>query len=216
VAYIRGVQEFWGREFRVTPAVLIPRPETELLVEAVASFLAGRPAARVVDVGTGSGCIAVTLALEHPSITMHATDISPAALEAARENAARLGVDARITFVHGAYLASTPAPIDLIVSNPPYVAEHDRLTLPPEVVRYEPAEALFADADGLRAVRALIDAARQSLTPGGMLVFEIGLGQAADVTRAIADAPALELIDILPDLQGIARTVVARRVDRPR
>jgi len=216
VAYIRGVQEFWGREFLVTPAVLIPRPETELLVEAVASFLARRPAARVVDVGTGSGCIAVTLALEHPLITMHATDISPAAIAVARENAARLGADARITFVRGAYLASTPAPIDLIVSNPPYVTARDLLALPPEVVRYEPAEALFADADGLRDVRALIDAAQRALAPGGMLAFEIGLGQAADVTRAIADAPVLELIDILPDLQGIARTVVAHRVDRPR
>jgi release factor glutamine methyltransferase len=216
MAYIRGVQEFWGRAFRVTPAVLIPRPETELLIEAVAPFLTERPSARVVDVGTGSGCIAVTLALEHPSITVHATDISAAALEVARENATRLAADARITLVHGAYLASTPTPVDLIVSNPPYVAALDRVTLPPEVRRYEPAEALFADADGLRDVRALIDVAQQSLTSGGQLAFEIGLGQSADVTHAIADAPALELIHILADLQGIARTVVARRVDRPR
>ena len=213
VAYIRGLQEFWGREFHVTPAVLIPRPETELLIEAVAPFLAERPSARVVDVGTGSGCIAVTLALEHPTVTLHATDLSPAALDVARNNAARLGAGERIAFLHGAYLATTPVPLDLIVSNPPYVAARDRLTLPPEVARHEPAEALFADEDGLRDVHALIAVAQQSLTSGGMLAFEIGFGQAADVTRAIDDARALELIDILPDLQGIARTAIARRRD---
>ena len=213
VAYIRCIQEFWGREFHVTPAVLIPRPETELLIEAVASFLTERPTARVVDVGTGSGCIAVTLALEHPGVTLHATDISPAALDVARDNAARLGAGERIAFVHGAYLATTPVPLDLIVSNPPYVAARDRLTLPPEVARHEPAEGLFAGEDGLREIHALIAVAQQSLTSGGLLAFEIGLGQAADVTRAIEHAPGLELIDILPDLQGIARTVVARRSD---
>jgi release factor glutamine methyltransferase len=213
VAYIRGVQEFWGRAFRVTPAVLIPRPETELLVDAVEPFLTERPAARVVDVGTGSGCIAVTIALEHPSVRVSATDVSAAALDIARDNACRLGAGDRIAFVHGAYLASVPLPIDLIVSNPPYVAARDRPALGPEVVRYEPADALFAGEDGLRDVRALIDAAQQSLAPGGMLAFEIGHGQAADVARAIGSAPALELVDILPDLQGIARTVLARRHD---
>ena len=213
VAYIRGVQEFWGRDFRVTPAVLIPRPETELLIDAIEPFLAEQPAAQVVDVGTGSGCIAVTLALEHSSARLFATDISQAALEVARENAVRLGAGERIAFVHGAYLASVPTPIDLVISNPPYVATRDQPTLAPEVGQYEPGEALFAGEDGLRDVRALIDAAQQSLTARGILAFEIGAGQAGDVAHAIRNTATLELIEIQPDLQGIPRIVIARRLE---
>ena len=126
VAYIRGVQEFWNREFLVTRSVLIPRPETELLVETANRFLQDRPQARIVDVGTGSGCIAITLALENPAADVFGVDISVAALEVAAANAERYGVSGRVRFVHGAYLADCPQPVDLIVANPPYVAERDR------------------------------------------------------------------------------------------
>ncbi len=156
VAYIRGVQEFWGRQFVVTPAVLIPRPETELLIEAAGEFLADHPQSIVADIGTGSGCVAITLALEHPAVTVFATDISSDALAVARQNAARLGVSDRIEFVHGTYLDALPRPLDLVVSNPPYISLEDRATLPPEVVEHEP---------GARALRRRRRLARRARDP---------------------------------------------------
>ncbi|HKW01887.1 MAG TPA: peptide chain release factor N(5)-glutamine methyltransferase [Vicinamibacterales bacterium] len=218
IAYILGEREFFGRAFRVTPDVLIPRPETEFVVHEALECLwherrdRGEPGAPLIlDVGTGSGCIAITLAFECPSARVVATDTSEGALAVARDNARELGAADRVTFLHGALLAGWPDPIDVIVSNPPYVAAADRGTLPDDVVRYEPATALFGGDDGLDVIRALIPAAATALTPGGWLVMEIGMGQADDVQRLIRDTPGLDLVRLRSDLQQIPRVVVARR-----
>ena len=213
IAYITGEREFYGRPFRVTPDVLIPRPETELLVEeALAEIAARGPGAsppRVVDVGTGSGCVAVTLALEAPATRVIGTDVSERALAVARANAASL--DARVELCHGGLLASVSGPIDILVSNPPYVSEAERPTLSAEVGRYEPGTALFAGLDGLDVIRALLPDAARTLVPGGVLVVEIGAGQAPAVTRLVSATPGLHLVRIRADLQGIPRIVVSRR-----
>jgi release factor glutamine methyltransferase len=217
VAYIIGEREFYGRPFHVTPAVLIPRPETELLVEEAIAALGelvadGRFASPiVVDVGTGSGCIAVTLALEQPSARVIATEVSMDALAVARDNADRLGAAGRVEFRAGSLLASLSATPDVIVSNPPYVGEADRWSLPPEVRDFEPDLALSAGLDGLDVIRPLVAAAGRALAPGGRLLIEIGAGQAAAVTRLVAETPGLALSRIRLDLQGIPRIVVARR-----
>ena len=210
VAYIRGVQEFWGREFQVTPAVLIPRAETELTIETADRFLRQRPGASIVDLGTGSGCIAITLALEHPSARVHATDISADALAIARGNAARLGATS-IQFVHGAYLADVPLPVDLVVTNPPYVAGTDRPGLAPEVEEHEPSIALFGGHDGLDHIKAILDRAHGALAPDGRLIMEIGYGQDERVEAEVATVPELTLDEICADLQGIPRVAVIRR-----
>jgi release factor glutamine methyltransferase len=212
VAYIRGVQEFWGREFAVTPAVLIPRPETELLIEISSAFLAAHPKSVVADLGTGSGCLAITLALEHPAATLYATDLSEAALAVARQNATRWDVADRVQFAQGRYLEGVPQPIDLIVSNPPYVPLRDRATLQPEVVAHEPALALFGGDDGLRDVRAILEASRHALAPTGLIACEIGIGQAEALATDVAKMDGLELGEIRQDLQGIPRVIVARRM----
>lgn len=211
MAYIRGVQAFWGRDFEVTPAVLIPRPETEIVVEAALAVLKGRPAATVVDVGTGSGCIAITLALECPGARIFATDISAEALDVARRNAYRLDPGHRVQFILGAYLATAPPAIDLIVSNPPYVAAGDGPGLPPEVMDYEPAQALFSGEDGLRDARGLLRAAQDALAPGGRLIMEVGYGHVELVSHEIEALENLTLEDTLEDLQGIPRVVMVRR-----
>jgi release factor glutamine methyltransferase len=211
VAYIRGVQEFWGREFVVTPAVLIPRPETELLIEHANAYLRDHPHAVVVDVGTGSGCIAVTLALEHRAIHVHAVDISDAALSVARTNASRLGASDRVHLVHGSLLDNVPPPVDLIVANPPYVAERDKPALSPEVREYEPAVALFGGFDGWREIRGLLRAAAEALTPHGLLLVELGYGQSEDLASEVAKLPAMRLEMIGADLQGIPRVAQLRR-----
>jgi release factor glutamine methyltransferase len=210
VAYIRGVQEFWGRDFIVSPAVLIPRPETELLVEVAHEVLRNRKDAVVVDVGTGSGCIAITLALEHPGMTVYATDVSTDALANARANAQRLGAG-RVRFSHGVLLADVPPPVDLIVSNPPYVAERDRAGLPKEVRDYEPADALFGGPDGWRVTRALLSAASSALTEDGLLLVELGYGQSEDLPAEVARVQGLSLESIHADLQGIPRVARVRR-----
>lgn len=214
VAYIRGVQEFYGRDFTVSGAVLIPRPETEFVVEealACLSELDMPPEPRVVDVGTGSGCIGVTLALERPGAHLVATDISDTALVVARANAERLGVGDRITWWHGPYLAGVAAPIDLVVSNPPYVADHYEVALVPEVAHYEPHVALFGGGDGLRDVRELARQGAERLRPGGWLVMEMGDAQDDAVQRLIGAMPELTLVRVRDDLQGIPRVAVVRR-----
>jgi release factor glutamine methyltransferase len=211
VAYIRGTQEFWGRDFLVTPDVLIPRPETELIVELAMSVLRDRRDARVVDVGTGSGCLAISLALERPSLSVLAVDISPAALRVARENAARLGASARIEFIEGSLLADVAPPLDLIVCNPPYVAERDRPGLSPEVGAHEPAVALFGGGDGWREIRALLRQAAERLAPDGWLLMEMGYGQSEDLPRELSRVPELMLEEIATDLQGIPRVARIRR-----
>jgi release factor glutamine methyltransferase len=211
VAYIVGHREFWGREFEVTPAVLVPRPETEIVIEeALEASRAGQSFGTIVDVGTGSGCLAVTLALEFPDARVYATDMSAAALAVARRNAALHGAGSRITFVGCDLLDGIDALADLVVSNPPYVpsAETDRLQ--PEVARYEPHAALFAGSDGLAAIRRLLATAPACLANGGLLIVEFGFGQEADV-RGLAQAARWRVVRIRPDLQGIARTAVLRR-----
>jgi release factor glutamine methyltransferase len=211
VAYIRGVQEFWGREYHVTPDVLIPRPETELLIERAGVFLKAHPHAVVVDIGTGSGCIAITLALEHPAADVYAVDISAPALAVATHNAARLGAE-RVRFIHGSHLAHTPRPIDLIVTNPPYVAERDKPGLSPEVREHEPAVALFGGHDGWRDVRAILRAAPDALSIEGCLMMELGYGQSERLAEEVEQAGRLTLQQIAEDLQGIPRVAIVTRV----
>ena len=214
VAYITGVREFYGRAFRVTPAVLIPRPETVALAElAIAAtqdslkFSDSRDLI-VVDVGTGSGCIAVTIAMDCPGERVIATDVSAAALNVARDNAQRLG--ARVEFVESSLLPPTPQIVDVIVSNPPYISTADQATLPPDVRDFEPGLALFAEDDGLAVIGALIATARARLRPLGWLLMEIGEGQSVAVASLIR-AAGLRLERFVPDLQGIPRVVVARQ-----
>lgn len=210
VAYIRGVQAFYGRNFSVGPGVLIPRPETELLVEEGVAALAGHPAPLVLDIGTGSGCLAVTLALELPGAAVVATDVSADALTIAAENARRLGVATRVTFVHGAGTGAESGPFDLVVSNPPYVPEGDRTGLQPEVRLHEPATALFAGGDGLDVLRSIAPDVRRVVRLGGIFAVEIGLGQAAEAGAIVRRAGFVEA-RAHDDLQGIARVIIARR-----
>lgn len=200
VALITGLREFWGLDFRVTPDVLVPRPETELILE-VATI--GQPAAyeRIADVGTGSGCLAVCLACEFPRAAVEATDVSAAALAVARGNAERHGVS-RIRFAEGDLFAPLSGSFDLIVSNPPYVPEG--ADLPPEVACFEPPAALFAGPDGLAVLRRLIRGAGAYLAADGRFVVEFGFGQ-ADAVRGIARAAGFREVMLHSDLQGIPR-----------
>lgn len=213
VASIVGRREFWGLAFDVTPSVLTPRPETELLVEETLR-LAGEAAAGapcIVDAGTGSGCVAVALATELPAARIIATDVSGAALAVARRNADRHGVGQRIAWVRTSGLDGLSAAPDVIVSNPPYVPDGELGGLPPEVREFEPRIALAGGRDGLGLVRMLLGAAARRLAPGGHLVLELGRGQAAAVRAAVAGQPRLALVQVRDDLQGIPRTIVAKR-----
>lgn len=215
MAYIYAGQEFYGRMFEVTPAVLIPRPETEIIIEAALSLLPNQARALVADIGTGSGCLAITIACERPLARIVATDVSHRALEIAQRNARRHEVDARVALAAGDLLpphvaASDPA-FDLIVSNPPYVPEGDQPSLAPEVRDYEPAGALFAGPDGLDVIRRLIPLSAERLKPGGYLIFEIGMDQGGAVTQLISTTPDLRMVGLRNDLQGIPRTVVVQR-----
>jgi release factor glutamine methyltransferase len=213
IQYLTGVQEFFGLPFHVTPAVLIPRPETEHLVEAVIERLQSHPAPVIADIGTGSGIIAVALAQALPNAQIVALDISPIALEVARQNAIRNGVAERIRFIESDLFSAgtliTDHPFDAVVSNPPYIAERERKTLPKEVRDYEPALALFAGPTGLEFYHRLIPAAHAHLATGGWLLMEIGHGQHEAVAALLRDWDAVEFID---DLQSIPRVAIARKV----
>jgi release factor glutamine methyltransferase len=265
VAYITGKKEFYSLEFRVTRDVLIPRPETELLVGLALRQVRGtkehelgrvdgvdtvdgvdgegkademksedhetsgengrdEPTAedkskdaiaeriiRIADVGTGSGAIAVTLAKELPGARITATDTSEAALAVARDNAEAHGVSERADFRHVSFLEGVEGSFDLIVSNPPYVAERDRASLPTDVAQYEPAQALFAGEDGLDVIRALIARAAERLLPGGALLMEIGAGQAAAVRDLLAADGRYEPAAFHQDFRGIERVASAIR-----
>ncbi len=213
-AYIRGLQEFWSRDFEVTPDVLIPRPESELIVEELLALLpVDAPALprRVADIGTGSGCIAVTVAAERPHVHLVATDISRPALEVARRNAVRAGVSAQIEFLECAYLSGTTGMFDFILSNPAYVAEAEYEQLQPEVREYEPEIALQAGEDGLRDIRQIVDVSAARLKPGGTLFMEIGHAQAEALADLIEAFPSLTLARISNDLQRIPRVAVIER-----
>ncbi len=214
VAYITGRREFWNLDFLVSPAVLIPRPESEFILEAALARLRDRTRAwAIADVGTGSGCLAVTLAHELPASHVVATDISAGALAVARTNAERLGVAQRVTVVETSLLDDAPGPFGLIVANPPYVPASHRATLSPDVRDHEPDQALYGSGeDGLDQARALLAQAPSRLAPHGVLLMEFGFSQAQAVCDAVGGVPDLELIEILRDLQGHQRTLVARRL----
>jgi release factor glutamine methyltransferase len=242
--YITGHQEFWGMGFIVSPAVLIPRPETEHVIETVLACL-GRPfpwassgqalsarklagedarprqsksergatgvsPVRIVDVGTGSGCIALALAKEPPQAEILATDISAAALEIARINAARLQLESRIQFHEGDLLDGiVKNSFDLVVSNPPYVGESEEDSVQLEVRKFEPRNAVFAGPTGLEVIERLIPQAREVLKPGGWLVMEISGTIAARVKELLA---GWNMVQITKDLQGIERVVAAQKL----
>ena len=210
-AYIIGEREFYGRDFLVSPAVLIPRPETEHIVEALLPLLAAQPTALVADIGTGSGNIAVTLACEARGCRVVATDVSDVALAVAARNAVRHGVADRVTFVHTSYLDGVIDTFDVIAANPPYVRETDRAGLSPSVQR-EPAVAIFGGEDGMRDVEGVLVATDARLRRDGWLLMEFGFGQEEDIRQAIARHPALRLDRVVADLQGLPRTIVAQRL----
>lgn len=209
VAYLLGQRDFFGRTFQVDRRVLIPRPETELLVERALARLAAHPTPRIVDVGTGSGAIAVTLAAERPDARVIATDLSPDALAVARENAARL--DAVVDFREGWLLDPLiPAdlPLDLLAANLPYVSERDRHRLAVDVLAYEPHLALFAGSDGLDLIRALLAAVTPALlAPGGAILLEIGYDQGPALARLASDHFPGATVRVHPDLAGHDRLV---------
>ena len=216
--YVTGHHEFYKLDFLVTPAVLIPRPETEFLVERVLTLVRGSRQATplIVDAGTGSGCIAVTLAVELPGARVIATDISAATLAVARQNAARHGVGARVEFYEGDLLAplaplGVGGQVDVLASNPPYVAANKPELVQREVRDYEPHTALFGGDDGLIFYRRLLTAGRGYVRPGGFLVCEIGYGQLDAITERVV-APRWQLVDVTHDLQGISRTLTIRKI----
>jgi release factor glutamine methyltransferase len=227
--HLIGNQEFWGLDFEVTPDVLIPRPETEHVIEVVLERLAiaaGNAASqrgaahRIADVGTGSGCIAVALAHEFPSARITATDISAAALEVARRNAARHGVESRVDFIESNLLDSLlhesratnhdSRLLDAIASNPPYIGRNEAATLPREVREHEPDSALFGGETGAEMYAPLIAQAAALLKPGGILVLELGHNSAEHVSRLLT-APAWSDLALTSDLSGIKRVASARR-----
>jgi release factor glutamine methyltransferase len=207
VQYIVGEQEFFGLKFRVTPDVLIPRPETEHLVEAALARTDRDASVRIADIGTGSGAIAVALAHALPRARVTALDISTAALAVARGNAEMNGVNDRLRFVESDLVAAVAGEqFDMIVSNPPYVGESEELE--PQVRDYEPASALFAGPDGLDAYRRLIPQAQAALRPGGWLLLEIGHGQRNTLARLLE---GWGNVSFIADLQGIPRVACAQR-----
>ena len=213
VAYLVGNREFFSLPFAVSPAVLVPRPETEGLVVRVIDLCKPLPAARIIDVGTGSGAIAVTLAKHLPRARLVATDISPAALAVARENAARHGVAERIEFLECDLLSAPQAagPWDVIVSNPPYVRDDEFDALPRDVRLHEPKGALVAGPTGVEVVARLAADAVGALAAGGWLVVEIGPVVAAAAERALAAVPGLVPGPMLADMAGLPRIVQARK-----
>jgi len=232
--YITGHQEFWGMDLIVSPAVLIPRPETEHVVETVLRLIGGKSVGtgrmgrtlsseeplsnpstqsraagvRIIDVGTGSGCIALALAKELPQAEIHASDISPASLEIARANAARLQLESRIEFHEGDLLAGIEkTAFDFVVSNPPYVGESEEDSVQLDVRKFEPRNAVFAGPTGLEVIERLVPQAREVLKPGGWLVIEISGTIAPRIQELLMGWSNIEITN---DLQGIERVVVAQ------
>ena len=221
--YLTGKQEFWGLEFEVTPDVLIPRPETEHVIEvaldrlAVREIRAGRKQTligeglHIVDVGTGSGCIAIALAKELPAARVTATDISPAALEVAKRNAARHNVADRMVFLERNLLAGLAGKYDLIASNPPYVGRNEKDSLMREVRDHEPELALYGGQEGYELYAGLIAQAARNVTPGGLLVLELGHNSLPAV-QPLLEPPNWTNVRVTKDLAGIDRVIAAERV----
>ena len=231
--HLTGHQEFWGLDFEVTPDVLIPRPETEHLIEValdrlgVRELRAGRPPKltgenlSIVDIGTGSGCIAIALAKELPAAKIYATDLSLAALAIAQRNATRLGFAIRITFLESDLFSSllslpllaghSPLLFDLVISNPPYIGRRESATLPIEVRDHEPATALFGGEEGYELYGRLIPEAARHLKPGGLLVLELG-HDSLPAVRPLLETPEWTNLLVTNDLAGIPRVLSAERV----
>jgi len=211
-AYIVGHREFWGLDLAVTPAVLIPRPESELIVEETIEIVraAQMPSPQIADIGTGSGNLAISLAHSIQTSHLTATDVSRDALAIARQNARTHAVEDRIAFVETSYLDGVERDFDIIVANPPYVRAGDKPALS-RAVLHEPHVALFSGDDGLIAVEGVLDTAVAWLNPGGWLVMEFGFGQADAVERLVAARPTLRLDRFRDDLQGIQRTAIIQR-----
>ncbi|MBI5647805.1 MAG: peptide chain release factor N(5)-glutamine methyltransferase [Ignavibacteriae bacterium] len=212
VQYIMGDTEFYSLPFRVTPDVLIPRPETEHLAEAaIAALRAADGEARALDIGTGSGILAVVLAREAPKASLTASDISAAALAVAADNAARNGVAERIRFLAHDILTGSPealgGPFEVVVSNPPYIAPQDMAELQREISEYEPRAALTDERDGLTFYRRFAGLAAALLAPGGRMFLEIGMGQRPDIERIFVSAGCTRF-DVIADYSGIERVLV--------
>jgi release factor glutamine methyltransferase len=228
--HLTGHQEFWGLDFELTPDVLIPRPETEHLIEvaldrlAVREIRAGRPPKlagediSILDIGTGSGCVAIALAKELPAAQIFATDISPAALQVAQRNATRLGFANRLTFLESNLFSSFsplatghwPLLFDLVVSNPPYIGRKEKATLPIEVREHEPPAALYGGEEGYEFYGQLVPEAARRLKPGGLLVLELG-HDSLPAVRPLFESPAWINLLVTNDLAGIARVLSAER-----
>ncbi len=214
--YVLGTQEFCGLDFRVTPDVLIPRPETELLVEIVRQTCADSRGACIADIGTGSGCIAIALAHALPTANLYATDCSPRTLALAQENATRHGVQDRVTFFEGDLFDPIQAlgvqgRLAAIVSNPPYIAEGEFASLQPEVRLFEPRLALAGGHDGLLFHRRLVREAAAFLKPDGLLTIEVGHGQARHVSDLAHDGENYYNVQTVQDMNGIERVVLLKK-----
>ena len=215
MAHILGEREFWGLPFKVTPDVLVPRPDSETVIEAALSLMPDRARAwRLLDLGVGSGCLLLTLLREYPNAHGTGIDASPAALAVAQENAERLGVAARARLLAGdwrepGWVEQLGGPFDLVVSNPPYIASADIAGLMPEVARFEPRLALDGGDDGLDPYRRIAASGRQLVTAGGWLLVEVGEGQATDIARLFS-AAGLRPAAPWKDLAGIDRVIPAK------
>ncbi|HKN35759.1 MAG TPA: peptide chain release factor N(5)-glutamine methyltransferase [Terriglobales bacterium] len=211
--YITGHQEFWGMDLIVSPAVLIPRPETEHVIETVLPLARATTSPKIADVGTGSGCIALALAKELPEAEIHATEISPAALEIARANAVRHQMESRIQFHQTDLLKDLePNSFDFVVSNPPYVGESEEDQVQLEVRKFEPRRAVFAGPTGLEVIEQLIPAACAALKPDGWLVMEMSVSIADGVRQLLGSWRDMRTAN---DLQGIPRVASARKAQQP-
>jgi release factor glutamine methyltransferase len=214
MAYIRGFREFWSLNFIVTPAVLVPRPETECLVEEVLllrdSYRGSRP--RILDIGAGSGAVGIAVASEWPDADIVATEFSAAALEVACENARKiLGPDHGITFLRGDLYGGVEGVFDIVCSNPPYISEAEYATLAREVTLFEPRQALVAGPDGLEFHRRIAEGARERLKPGGWLLMEMGAEQRVALTAILEETKIFDDIRFRVDYAGLDRVVIARR-----
>lgn len=214
--YITGTQEFWGLPFKVTPAVLIPRPETELVVETAIKAANRKATPVIIDLCTGSGCIAISLAKELPHARIFATERSDAALDIARQNARQNSVADRVRFLAGDLFGPLEemdlrTNIDIIVANPPYIRSDELPTLQPEVRDFEPEMALIAGKEGTEIAERIILQSPEYVKPGGFLVMEMGIGQADALKKTIDETGKYGLIEVLKDLAGIERVIVAQR-----
>ena len=214
--YITGIQEFWGLPFKVTPAVLIPRPETELVVESAIKAAERSAAPVIIDLCTGSGCIAISLAKELPRARIFATDRSEDALEIARQNARQNSVAERVRFLEGDLFGPLEEMdlrmgVDIIVTNPPYIRSEELPTLQPEVRDFEPEMALIAGVTGTEIAERIISAAHNYLRSGGSLIMEMGMGQTDAIRKIIADTNRYRKPEVLKDLAGIERVIVVHK-----